>query len=366
MAADREQAMDLLLELTTPAPGDTPEAQADAWAAYLYSGAATEAGRAAFSRWLDETPANARAYRRAEQILRDLDLPGAEGFFQPVPLVETAEEDSAPGVIPFDRARRRGAPSGVPVSRRRVLAAGFGIAASLLVAVSVWRVALYDPVTTVNYASRTGEVRTVTLEDGSRITLRPDSALTARLSRKARQVELASGGAYFAVAPDAERPFTVAAYATEVRVVGTRFDVARRPDGVRVAVAEGVVDVAPAAPPREAPGAPAAGARLTAGQQVFARTDGALGPVRPFDAVTGLAWREGRLVFRDARLADVVAEINGYRRDKVAVADLAASDLRVTATVPAGETDKLLAALEATRPVTVERTDGRVILRSKR
>lgn len=356
-------------KLEPPSDREPLQEQAAGWAAYLNCGEATDEDRQRFSRWLDRSPAHVRAYQRAEQTWRDLGF-AAETFVQPVRSTDAARDAGGDAVVrPLDAARRRHRPPPAPlVGRRRVLAGAGALAASLLVAVGVWRVGVYDPVTTAQYETRIGEVRMIALGDGSRITLRPASALVTRLSKKERRVELARGGAYFDVASNQDRPFTVTSAAISVRVVGTGFEVLRRERGVNVAVAEGIVDVAQVLARSGEDGGPAppSRARLGAGQQVFAAPDGALDLVRPFAAETGLAWRSGRLVFRDARLADVLAEINGYRDVKVSLADPALGEMRVTTGLRVDETDKLLRALEATRPVTVARSTEGVVIHAKR
>jgi transmembrane sensor len=83
-------------------------------------------------------------------------------------------------------------------------------------------------------------------EDGSLATAL-DSVAALRVERDDRErtlLQLDAGSARFAVRPRAGRAFVVRAGAVEVRVLGTRFDVARRNDGwVDVAVAHGVVQV---------------------------------------------------------------------------------------------------------------------------
>jgi transmembrane sensor len=44
-----------------------------------------------------------------------------------------------------------------------------------------------------------------------------------------------------------------------------------------------------------------------------------LGPVAQSDPAVVTSWREGFLVFHDARLADVIAEINRYRPGRIVV-----------------------------------------------
>jgi len=68
-----------------------------------------------------------------------------------------------------------------------------------------------------------------------------------RDDRAQTRLELSAGSARFDVRPRAGRPFVVQAGEVEVRVLGTRFELARRTNGsVDVAVAHGVVQVAAA------------------------------------------------------------------------------------------------------------------------
>lgn len=335
---------------------DGPEAAAARWLAYLYSGEATDAGRAEFAAWLHAAPAHARAYRQLQQTWRDLAVPGVEGFFREAAPPAEAE------VVRFEARRPR--TRAAARTRRGWLAAAAGLAATVAVGIGVWRAQLYDPVTSQVYVTAVGEVRTLALPDGSRLTLAAASQVQTEFARKRRHVDLLRGGAYFDVARDREAPFTVAVAATRVRVVGTRFEVDRASQHVRVSVAEGVVQVAPAAVGTPHPGT-AGGVRLQAGQRVSASVDGRLGTVETFDPAQAAPWREGRLVYRNARLQDVVAEVNRYRTDKIVLADASLAELPITMAVRTDQTGALLEGLAATSPVVIERSDDRVVIRRK-
>jgi transmembrane sensor len=111
-----------------------------------------------------------------------------------------------------------------------------------------------------------------------------------------RRVRLEAGRAYFAVTRDPRRPFLVSTPAGEVRVTGTRFDVAAGdPAGLRVTVAEGAVEVRPAGAP--GPLVLAAGDRFAAGEIRRLGAD-------EIDAA--LAWRGGEVVFKSAALREVL------------------------------------------------------------
>ncbi|WP_051758798.1 FecR domain-containing protein [Shinella sp. DD12] len=132
----------------------------------------------------------------------------------------------------------------VPLPRRsrRPLAAGIALAlaAALLVvlaapALMIWLKA--------DFRTGTGESRMVTLADGSAVNLSADSAIDVELTPEGRHVRLLAGQAFFDVAHDGKRPFTVEAGNARVVVLGTAFDVALDDTATTVQLARGVVGI---------------------------------------------------------------------------------------------------------------------------
>ncbi len=340
----------------------SPEDQAYEWLLYLYSGEATDEGRGEFSRWLDVADVNLRAYTAIEQDWRDLSMFGGEGLFQVLPS-ETGDkvtadkpEYSASQVVTLNKRRSRGDKAG---SGKRLLAAISAVAASLVIAIGVWWL-VPNSVTPTDYVTAVAEIKTFTLDDGSQLTLSGDSRLVMSITDKERHVELLKGNAYFEVVADVERVFRVRAAAGEIRVIGTAFDVKRGPGGVRVSVTEGAVEVAsPGQVVKQLP------VRLSAGQQASVAPDGRLSQPQSFDPQRLLAWREGRLIYLDARLDDVLAEINRFRQVKILLASADLGAIPVTMAIRVDETDKLLTGLEAVRPVIVKRLDNTILIQRK-
>jgi transmembrane sensor len=324
-----------------PRRGDV-DSQAREWLAYLYSGDATPDGERDFRAWLADSPEHAAAYARCERIWRDI------GSID----VRIAGEAG-------ESVQRRAAGR---VERRKSAAyvlrwMGALAAALLVVSVGLWQMRPSpEPVTEERFVSGPGEIKTLKLADGSRITLSASSTLVTRLAERSRRVQLLAGRAYFDVAHDAARPFAVSAGATEIRVTGTQFDVLNAPHGVRIAVAEGIVNVS---------GAQSKTARLIAGESVESTTEGVLGAVGHFQAQIDLAWRKGRLVYVDVPLEEVLAEVNRFRERPIVLATPNLGALRVTASFRTDQTDQLLTALAATEPVTVERKADSVRLQSR-
>lgn len=324
---------------------DDPHARAARWVAYLYSGHASEEGHRQFSMWLRRDPANLRAYRTLEESWRAIDHFAASEL-RPEPPSDT------PSLLPAEpRARRVRADWPAPALAATFLAVmGVGLSSSVFTR---------SPAVETHYATRIGETRTFALTDGSTVVLGSGARLSARISRHRRTVRLTDGQAYFTIAHDASRPFIVDTGQVQVRDIGTEFDVLKGSDGVRVSVAHGMVSV------RSAADVLGRGRELRAGQQVRATLDGRLGQVRPFDGLETLSWRTGRLVYANSSLADVVKDINRYRQTKIVLGEGMDPALRVTVTVPIGETDRFLRSLQVAERAKASFSGDQVVLTAR-
>lgn len=206
-------------------------------------------------------------------------------------------------------------------------------------------------------ATQIAEVRETTLPDGTRIVLGAQSQIDFEVTDEARSATVFSGDAFFSVAHDSARPFTVAIDHLRVRVVGTQFEIRRRDGAISVAVSEGRVAVKRAGTDDEA-------IVLGPGSALTARPAGSLiSPVEPLDIG---AWRSGRLVYDDAELRDIVADTNRYARARIVIADAQLEDLRLTTSFSTSQIDGMIETLQAALPLVVERqANGDILLRAR-
>jgi len=230
----------------------------------------------------------------------------------------------------LDRAQVLGAPEAAAPSaarlkrgsadwtRRRFWRVGGAVAAALAIAATLtttpWSAG-------EAYATTTGEVRRLPLEDGSLAVINSDSAIRVEFHRNRREVELSRGEAWFKVARNPERPFRVAAGPVQVEAVGTAFDVRRHDGFTEVIVTEGVVKIRS----REAGGEDAlvrAGGRALIDERRGIRT----GRMSAAALAQHLAWQEGRIVLDDMTLAAAAAEFNRYNTIKLEVAPALADE----------------------------------------
>jgi transmembrane sensor len=331
-----------------PLDDDALAEAAAAWFVRLDGADATGETWLEFERWLIASPAHARAFEHVERLSVELD--------EQAPQIAAALQ--APLELPRAAPRRARGDAGrrQPVTRRAWLAAGGAIAASLAVAVVFLaeRPAPEGPAAV--YRAAPGQTLTVRLADGTQVRLNAASTLKVHFARDARRIELADAEAAFDVTHDPKRPFLISVGDSQVRVVGTEFNIRHRSDRTVLTVRRGVVEVRPG-------GAGAAPLRLAAGQQ-FARQDGsrsaAVGPVDPSDA---FAWTQGQLIYRDRPLSEVAADLSRRFGRPVSTADARTGALRFTGVLVTDSEPAVIRRLESFAPVKAERSGDAVVLR---
>jgi len=299
-----------MTEDSDPSPTATPREAAIEWWVSSRAGFSREE-RAEFDAWLAADPANSaayadieRTYARAKRVRRGRSRAGRPQAVRP----EAAAHSG-----------RRAA--GAALAAAAGLALYFAVDPALLSLRS-------------DFSTGKGEIKTVTLDDGSDVTLDAGSAIAVRFDANRRRVALLRGEAWFAVAKDASRPFVVEAGGGTVAALGTAFEV-DIVDGVRVAVGEHSVRVAGAGGSVVVP----EGRQTTFGAQSP--------PADPVNAPHSLAaWRWGSLIFEDRPLGEVLAALGRYRRGFVYCLSAAVCGRPVTAVFSADDPSRALREIE--------------------
>ena len=127
-----------------------------------------------------------------------------------------------------------------PTARRKLFY--YGAAAALLLFFGVAALLSRSGPTTVSVATAAGEQRAVHLPDGSQVLLHANSHISYGEKFGAERNVTLHGTAFFDVARDTLRPFTVRSGAVLTRVLGTSFTIRENTDGgVHVKVSSGTV-----------------------------------------------------------------------------------------------------------------------------
>ncbi|ROL63502.1 peptide ABC transporter substrate-binding protein [Pseudomonas protegens] len=248
------------------------------------------------------------------------------------------------------KARLQALCATAPIASRRRPLLRYGLAAAvatLAVGLGLFS-GLNQPLSySAEFSTALGERRHVALPDGSQIDLNSRSRLQVRYAKNQRLIELDQGEALFSVEHDSDRPFVVAAGPGTVTVTGTRFDVRRDATQTRVVVEQGRVKVQ---------GRDAAADNfitLTPGLGTHIDERGRVAAAYGVNPEELTAWRSGKLVFNNARLAEVVAEVSRYRDQPLRIASPAVGELRLTSVFKSDDTQALLKALPDILPVAV-------------
>jgi transmembrane sensor len=301
----------------TPTPPHDDPADWDAIARYFAGESTLEEG-SVVRRWLEAHPAEAAALTALGDATARLENATPPGLDVEGALARVIERRDGASVIPIDSrqpARRTPARTVVPARRWQRFALPAAAAAVLLIGGRLfWHSAQNDGYTNPSGAAAqtvitaVGQRDSVRLADGTRVVLAPESQLrvAAGYGGSMREVEL-EGEAYFDVHHDDARPFLVHASGAAIRDLGTTFTVrTTRGQGVRVAVTSGSVSLAPAQ------AGPNAAVVLQPGDAGTLGTDGRTVVERGGAAEPDTAWMRGRLVFREAPVETVRAEVRRW------------------------------------------------------
>jgi len=311
-------------------------AEAADWLIEFRSGDIDVAGRKAFYEWLRTSPEHMRAYLELAAIWNEGSALDPAHSVPDGGLLETSEPETNVIALSTSHSER---PHGINATDRsqptRVSARLVGrrlvyLAASLLLAASAALQWYWHEVRGV-YSTGVGEQHLITLSDGSVIELNAQSRIRIRYYSRQRDVDLLRGQALFNVAHDATRPFIVHTARSQVRAIGTQFDIYSKGGETTVSVIEGTVAVLPimqgeAVNPEssQAVAAPYSGADrmtshdlatgallLTSGEQAVVVAQAAVKQLSP-DIAAATAWSQGHIVFHGTRLKDVATEFNRY------------------------------------------------------
>lgn len=271
----------------------------------------TAADQAALDRWRRADPRHAAALERAQLLWAR--------FESIAPEWQRLQQDRP------DRGRRAALGA----------LAGVGL-------VSLLGLRLAGPGLFADYRTGPGESRAVALADGSAVELGARSALS--LGRSARELALDQGEAYFRIHP-APVPFAVLALGARVQAPAAQpaeFALrAVRGQGL-LAATQGALDLTlPGQPP----------IRVAAGTEARFGPDAAGSPTTSVPG-TVAPWRQGRLIFDDAPLSEVVAELGRYRPGRV-MTDPRVSGMRITAAFDTADIPGAFDSLGRSLPVRI-------------
>ena len=332
------------------------EDKASVWVVRHQEGDMTPARLTEFRAWMSQSAQHREVFEELAKFYGGLDF--VEG------LQDYAETDALQAPLALDRRAKHF------YRLRRVFVVG--MAASVA---AVFVGATYTQLTTPSnqfeesYATLVGEQKTVNLPDGSTIVLNTNSKMAIAFDRNERRIEMTRGEAFFEVAKDEVRPFSVETEKGVVTAVGTAFSVHLRGEKLDVVVTEG--RVALEAMSSIAPGADKNSAtefvqarEVSAGQSaVMDRGVEEIAVVQPAALEKAMDWQDGELSFEGETLETVVADISRYTDLKIEIGDQDLREQRIVAHYRVGDIERMFEALTIVADVEIKRFEGgRVVL----
>ncbi|GBQ24229.1 FecR family protein [Gluconacetobacter sacchari] len=228
-------------------------------------------------------------------------------------------------------------------SRRTALTVGIGLAASLFGRPGT-------PAEAMVLRTATGECRRCVLPGGADLLLDTGSMLVLPPQAARDQAWLADGRIALALSGRAA-PLRLATAACILACAAGQFDIRLLDDGLAATVLDGTLTALPASGP--------AGGTITGAIAIGRATRLTLRAGQPpridhprLDDL--IAWRTGRVVFRDTPLAEAIAEMNRYSGRKMDIASPGIGALRISGLYHTGNMDGFARALTRLLPVRIE------------
>jgi len=348
--------------------------QASEWFVLMQADAVTEGERNAFLHWLDESPEHRDAYTAYEQIWHDLgDLAvSAEGKR----LRHSVNSISVwSHFVKYVRTWFAGVFElfGRTINGNEFKDGGWSVngfrtgrfaVAGLFLFLFAFLVNnfLNNDVHVQSYQTGIAQIQQIHLSDGTSITLSGKTRIATWSTESERHVELVEGQAFFEVAKNKDKPFYVKSGETLIKVVGTQFDVNHSGGKVRVSVLEGIVNVSAIETNLNMLGEKLPVFVLTAGLQVSRSRDGIFSAVEKSNTTNFANWRNGQLVYSNARLCDVIDDVNRFSQHSITL-DEKLHDVRVTIAFDVGQVESLPMLLSKMLPVTsVRDASGNILI----
>ena len=201
-----------------------------------------------------------------------------------------------------------------------------------------------------------GQKASVTLPDGTKITLNSESTLkySTNYNQSDRAVELV-GEAYFEVAKNKKIPFVVKAGKLEIEAKGTAFNIKAYPtdNSISTTLTEGKIEVK----------TPLDVLNMIPNERMeYNNTDQTFRKLTLTDAVGSIGWLNDELSFENATLAEVVANFSRIYNIDIQFASESIKEQRFTGKINNNSLLSVLRIISFTSPIRFEQKDSVVIM----
>lgn len=227
-----------------------------------------------------------------------------------------------------------------------------------------------------SYATLIGQQMDTRFEDGSIIHLNTNSHIETEFSDEKRIIKLIKGEALFEVAHDPTRPFIVYAGDRLVQAIGTKFVVHLAPENIQVTVTDGKVKMSKVALNTSLDDIKALNSAtierddifIAKGEKVISTSNDSpkLSVIKPESIARELSWLNGKLVFDNERLLDVIKKINRYDDIEIVLGDPSLHDVKISGRFDLGDSEALIEAIELSFNITSHQPESNKIILTKK
>lgn len=312
------------MEQESPLNYDQLLDEAIQWLGKLNAGILSSDENQDFINWVNTSSNHRKAYEEMSEVWQ-----ATEGM-QDLPQFKQEADDLI---------QQSQTPSGKKTSWLVSIAASFVMAVGILYTQYSPKDSSIQP---ERFASEIGETKNINLTDGSKILLNTNTRIEIAFMNSRRAVTLLQGEALFEVASDNLRPFVVDTGNSQVRAIGTAFNIKKQDAETIVTVTEGIVSIE-----RSDSGKP-----IQANQRVTAsRNDRVV--VEQHSAMTlehanieqELAWVDSQLIYYDTSIDQVINDLNAYLEKPLVLQDTSLMHLKVNGTLNVKDPEQALFAL---------------------
>lgn len=298
------------------------------WFVALQDEACDEDLHRRFRIWLAQDEANLQAYEQAQRLWGQLD-----GLKQAQSRMRVSR-------------RKRSQPSMTQFGCVLLLIAGLSSA--------LWQDYSVQP---LEWQTAAGEQRVIELADGTKIQMNGASRLSAKVTWWRREVNLLQGQALFDVHHQSFPCFTVQVHATQIRDIGTRFDVQILADETQVSVLEGEVELVSRSAWQ--------GQQIIAGFGSRFDKNGIVKPIKALNPEQAVAWTQGRMILNRTPLSEVVDALQCQHNLNFVFTDRDIARQTVSGNFNSTELKPFLSALEKILPIEVRQQRQTVFLSAR-
>lgn len=213
-----------------------------------------------------------------------------------------------------------------------------------------------------SYMSQQKVIKNILLKDQSIISLDSNTKLSIKYYKNTREVNLEQGSVVFSVHSNKSRPFIIKTNHTSIEVLGTTFEVSNINGFVNIKVKEGKVKIAKIYNINKEGKILAL---LKKGEKISLNKQGDVLKLTHLDVNTIALWEQGKLIFEQTPLKEVMNEFAKYLDIKINFENTLLESYLISGEFDVNGFDNLLTTLPLIHPIHIRKNKNIVYIKNK-